>query len=139
MASRGAMCRIWGQRVVVVTDNERAQGQALAEQLAAEVYAQRDTLQPTYLTIDEALDRALAEPNGPVVLSGMCRTMQEVGTPNDSTFILRRVIDAAFLTWRLAAFGIPFWWRWRRRMARKWNARCGLVARWGRCRATRWI
>ncbi len=81
-----------GTRVVVVTDNKPAQGQALAEQLAAEVYAQRDTLQPTYLTIDEALDLALAEAKGPVVLADVSDNAGG-GAPNDSTFILRRILE----------------------------------------------
>ena len=81
-----------GTRVVVVTDNKPAEGQALAEQLAAEVYAQRDTLQPTYLSIDEALDIALAEPDGPVVLADVADNAGG-GAPNDSTFVLRRILE----------------------------------------------
>jgi microcystin degradation protein MlrC len=81
-----------GTRVVVVTDNEAEFGQVLAEQLAAEVYAQRETLQPTYLSIDEALDIALAEPHGPVVLADVSDNAGG-GAPNDSTFVLRRILE----------------------------------------------
>jgi microcystin degradation protein MlrC len=81
-----------GTRVVVVTDNQPAKGQALAEQLAADFYAQRDTLQPTYLSIDEALDIALAEGVGPVVMADVADNAGG-GAPNDSTFILRRILE----------------------------------------------
>ena len=81
-----------GTRVVVVTDNEPQFGQKLAERLAAEFYAQRDTLQPTYHSIDAALDMALAEPQGPVVLADVADNAGG-GAPNDSTFILRRILE----------------------------------------------
>lgn len=81
-----------GTRVVVVTDNMPVQGQALAEKLSEEVYAQRDSLQPTYLSIDEALDIALAEAKGPVVLADVSDNAGG-GAPNDSTFVLRRILE----------------------------------------------
>jgi microcystin degradation protein MlrC len=81
-----------GTRVVVVTDGKPEQGQALAEQLAAEFYAQRHTLQPTYQSIDDALDLALAAPKGPVVLADVSDNAGG-GAPNDSTFILRRILE----------------------------------------------
>jgi microcystin degradation protein MlrC len=81
-----------GTRVVVVTDNEPEFGQTLAKQLAAEVYAQRDILQPRYLSIDEALDIAIAEPKGPVVLADVSDNAGG-GAPNDSTFVLRRILE----------------------------------------------
>jgi microcystin degradation protein MlrC len=81
-----------GTRVVVVTDNEPGFGQVLAEQLAAEFFVQRDTLQPTYLSIDEALDIAIAEENRPVVLADVADNAGG-GAPNDSTFILRRILE----------------------------------------------
>ncbi|MCC6457541.1 MAG: M81 family metallopeptidase [Caldilineaceae bacterium] len=81
-----------GTRVLVVTDGRPEQGQALAEQLAAEFYAQRDTLQPTYLSMDEALDQAIAAAKGPVVLADVSDNAGG-GAPNDSTFILRRILE----------------------------------------------
>jgi microcystin degradation protein MlrC len=81
-----------GARVVVVTDNEPELGQQLADHLAGEFYEQRDTLQPTYLSIDEALDIALAEAQGPVVLADVSDNAGG-GAPNDSTFILRRILE----------------------------------------------
>lgn len=81
-----------GTRVVVVTDGKPEQGRALAEQLAAEFYAQRDTLQPTYHTIDDALDEALAAAIGPVILADVSDNAGG-GAPNDSTFVLQRILD----------------------------------------------
>jgi microcystin degradation protein MlrC len=81
-----------GTRVVVVTDGRPEEGQAVAEQLAAEFYAQRDTLQPTYLSIDDALDQALASSTRPVVLADVSDNAGG-GAPNDSTFVLRRILE----------------------------------------------
>jgi microcystin degradation protein MlrC len=81
-----------GTRVVVVTDNMPAEGQALANRLADEFYAQRNHLQPTYYTIDAALDVAVAEAKGPVILADVSDNAGG-GAPNDSTFILRRILE----------------------------------------------
>jgi microcystin degradation protein MlrC len=64
----------------------------LAEQLAADFYAQRDILQPAYHTIDQALDEALAQAKGPVVLADVSDNAGG-GAPNDSTFVLRRILE----------------------------------------------
>lgn len=81
-----------GTRVLVVTDAKPEHGAALARQLADEFYAQRDVLQPTYLSIDDAIDAALAEPAGPVVFADVADNAGG-GAPNDSTFILRRFLE----------------------------------------------
>ena len=87
-----------GTRVLVVTDSQVVtdgqpdKGRALAQQLAADVYAQRDILQPTYATMDGALDQALAAPHGPVVLADVADNSGG-GAPNDSTFLLRRMLE----------------------------------------------
>lgn len=81
-----------GTRVVVVTDNKPEFGQELAEQLAREFYEQRDIVQPNYVPMDEALDIAIAEAKGPVVLADVADNAGG-GAPNDSTFILRRILE----------------------------------------------
>lgn len=81
-----------GTRVLVVTDGKPELGAQLARQFADEVYAQREVLQPTYLSIDAALDAAIAEPRGPVVLADVSDNAGG-GAPNDSTFILRRLLE----------------------------------------------
>ncbi|MEZ4659629.1 MAG: M81 family metallopeptidase [Caldilineaceae bacterium] len=62
------MCRTWG-RVLVVTDNQPQKGEMLAKQLGDEFYAMRDIVQPTYETMDSALDKALALDTQPMVLA----------------------------------------------------------------------
>lgn len=80
-----------GTRMLVVTDNQPATGAALAKQLGDEFYAMRDRVQPTYHTIDDALDEALATA-GVVVLADVADNSGG-GAPNDSTFILRRLLE----------------------------------------------
>jgi microcystin degradation protein MlrC len=81
-----------GARVLVVTDGRPEQGAALAHQLADEFYALRDTAQPRFLGLDEALNLAAAVPRRPVVLADVADNAGG-GAPNDSTFFLRRMLD----------------------------------------------
>ena len=85
-----------GTRFLVVTDNQPAKGSALAKQLGDAFYAMRDHVQPTYHTIDEALDEALTTAGGgsqgAVVLADVADNSGG-GAPNDSTFILRRLLE----------------------------------------------
>ncbi len=81
-----------GTRVVVVTDNQPDKGAALAKQLGDEFYALRDRVQPTYHSIDTALDMALAAEGQPIVLADVADNSGG-GAPNDSTFILRRLLE----------------------------------------------
>ncbi|MEZ4737543.1 MAG: M81 family metallopeptidase [Caldilineaceae bacterium] len=80
-----------GTRVLVVTDNQPDTGAALAKQLGDEFYAMRDTVQPSYHTMDEALDEALATAGQPIVLADVADNSGG-GAPNDSTFVLRRLL-----------------------------------------------
>ena len=80
-----------GTRVLVVTDNDKAAGDALARRLADEFFALRDAVQPNYLSMDAALDAALQGP-GPVVLADVSDNAGG-GAPNDSTFFLRRMLE----------------------------------------------
>jgi microcystin degradation protein MlrC len=81
-----------GTRVLVVTDNRPAQGETLARELGEQFYAMRDRVQPTYHTIDQAIDEALATPGGPVVFADVADNAGG-GAPNDSTFVLRRLLE----------------------------------------------
>jgi microcystin degradation protein MlrC len=81
-----------GTRILVVTDDQPEAGLALGRELADEFYAMREIAQPTYLSMDEALDAALAEPGGPVVLAEVSDNAGG-GAPNDSTFLLQRIIE----------------------------------------------
>jgi microcystin degradation protein MlrC len=81
-----------GTRMLVVTDNQPAKGAALAKHLGDEFYAMRDRVQPTYHTIDDALDEALATAGQPIILADVADNSGG-GAPNDSTFILRRLLE----------------------------------------------
>ena len=95
-----AHCFPWGDvpemgaRTLVITDNRADYGAELAQSLGQKLFAMRDQLVPDYLTIDEALDRAVAalDQKGPVVLADVSDNSGG-GAPNDSTFILRRMLE----------------------------------------------
>ncbi|TGP50606.1 M81 family peptidase, partial [bacterium M00.F.Ca.ET.229.01.1.1] len=57
-----------------------------------QLFALRNDLIPKFLSIDEALDIALAEPRGPVVIADVSDDAGG-GAPGDSTYILRRLIE----------------------------------------------
>ncbi|MEO8857165.1 MAG: M81 family metallopeptidase [Burkholderiaceae bacterium] len=80
-----------GARILVVTDNRRADGDALARQLADEFFAMRGKTQPAYHTPDQMIDIALQD-TGPVVVADPSDNAGG-GAPSDSTVILRRLIE----------------------------------------------
>jgi microcystin degradation protein MlrC len=79
-----------GVKTLVVTDGDRAKGEALARSLGEEIFALREAARPTFLTMDEALDRALAIEGGPVVIADVSDNSGG-GAPGDATFFIRRV------------------------------------------------
>jgi len=93
-----AHCFPWGDvpemgaRTLVVTNDRPAYGAELAESLGRTLFDMREQLQPDYLTIDEALDRAVASEKGPVVLADVSDNSGG-GAPNDSTFVLRAMLE----------------------------------------------
>lgn len=93
-----AHCFPWGDmpemgaRTLVITNGRPDYGAELAESLGRRLFDIRHQLQPDYLTIDGALDRALASQSGPVVLADVSDNSGG-GAPNDSTFILRRMLE----------------------------------------------
>ncbi len=92
-----------GARVLVVTDNQRAAGDALARQLADEFLAMRGKTQPEYFDPDGAIDVALQEA-GTVVVADPSDNPGG-GAPGDSTMILRRMIARGVTNAALA----PIW------------------------------
>ena len=77
-----------GYKVLVVTDDRKAEGDALARKLGHEIYRMRREIGMTFLTIDEAIDRALAAPKGPVVLADGADNAGG-GAASDSTWFIR--------------------------------------------------
>jgi microcystin degradation protein MlrC len=80
-----------GYKVLVVTDDRKAEGDALARRLGHEIYRMRREIGMTFLTIDEAIDRALAAPKGPVVLADGADNAGG-GAASDSTWFIRALL-----------------------------------------------
>ena len=76
-----------GYKVLVVTDDRKAEGDALARKLGHEIYRMRREIGMTFLTIEEAIDRALAAPTGPVVLADGADNAGG-GAASDSTWFI---------------------------------------------------
>jgi microcystin degradation protein MlrC len=93
-----------GTKLLVYTDDNQPQADALARQLADELIAMRDQLSPAYPGIDAALDEAMAFEGGPVVISDGSDNAGG-GAASDSTFILRRMIERGITN---SALG-PMW------------------------------
>jgi microcystin degradation protein MlrC len=93
-----------GARILVVTDGRKADGDRLADALAREFLDFRGRTLPPYHDPDGAIDAALAEPRGPVVVADPSDNPGG-GAPGDSTVILRRLIERGV---QGAALG-PLW------------------------------
>jgi len=93
-----------GSKVLVYTDGDQAQANALARTLGEEIIGFRDQLAPPYPGADEALDQALALNDFPVVLADSADNAGG-GAPSDATFILERVLARGITD---VATG-PFW------------------------------
>ena len=81
-----------GTRVLVVTDNQHALGDEIAASLCAKLDDIFDDAQPPYRTLDESIGEALAFNGQPVVLADVADNSGG-GAPNDSTFVLRRLLE----------------------------------------------
>ena len=81
-----------GVKTLAVVDGDVAKAQRVARALGEEIFAMREAITPTFLSIDAALDAALAEPGGPVVIADTADNAGG-GAPGDSTFILRRLLE----------------------------------------------
>jgi microcystin degradation protein MlrC len=93
-----------GTRVLVVTDNAKARGDTLARELGAEIRDKRGAWYPPYLSYDEAITAAYAEPKGPVVVADPTDNAGG-GAASDNTNIIRRLIERGLTD---AAVG-PVW------------------------------
>lgn len=80
-----------GTRLLVITDDQPALGERLAETLGRELYALRGRTFRPQLSLADGLDRALACPRGPVVV-GDVSDNPSGGAPGDATFILAELL-----------------------------------------------
>lgn len=87
-----------GTRMLVVTDNDQAKADRIARELGEWVYEHRDTIQPAYRTVDEAVEiiqDVLPKIEGtgrPIVLADVSDNAGG-GASSDSTFVLKALID----------------------------------------------
>jgi microcystin degradation protein MlrC len=81
-----------GTRVLVITDGHKADGAALARTLGLELRDLRLRIEAPWLPLDAALDRAIAAPDGPILLADMADNAGG-GAPSDSTYLLRAMLD----------------------------------------------
>ena len=88
-----------GASVVVVADGDSAKAKALAETLGKRFFNMREKIASPLVSLEPALDQALAEPTGPVVMADRSDNAGG-GAPGDSTYVLdamlrRRIRNAA--------------------------------------------
>jgi microcystin degradation protein MlrC len=85
-----------GTRVLVVTGGDvkanGVDGAGLARSLGLELRGLRERIEAPWLPLDQALDRAMAMPEGPIVLADMADNAGG-GAPSDSTFLLRAMLE----------------------------------------------
>jgi microcystin degradation protein MlrC len=79
-------------KMVVIADGDAGKAAEVAERFGRRIWDLRHETANPHLSIDEALDRALAADTGPVVLADVSDNAGG-GAPSDSTFILRRILD----------------------------------------------
>jgi microcystin degradation protein MlrC len=109
-----------GTKMLVVTDDRPEEGRRLAEKLGREVYAMRREIEPPWLDLEPALDRALAiaagkakdetlaaaAGNGPVVIGDVADNAGG-GAPSDSTFVLRSLLKRGVKSAAVGCFWDP--------------------------------
>lgn len=80
-----------GTKTLVITDNAPDKGQTLAQDLGHELYGYRGNTRPEFLTAADAVQQAMAEPNGPIVMADVWDNPGG-GVAGDSTLILKECI-----------------------------------------------
>ncbi|MEI9997475.1 MAG: M81 family metallopeptidase [Rhizomicrobium sp.] len=81
-----------GGTVIVVTDDDMAKAQRLADDLAQRLFAMRRDIWAPRMSIDAALSRALKNTGRPTVLADMIDNPGG-GAPGDATHILRAMLE----------------------------------------------
>ncbi|WP_274629499.1 M81 family metallopeptidase [Arvimicrobium flavum] len=85
-----------GTRIMIVTDDQKAKGDALAEKLGMELFALREQTAMAMVTPDQGIDRALTvhaeTPQKPAVIADVWDNPGG-GVPGDGTTVLRRILE----------------------------------------------
>jgi microcystin degradation protein MlrC len=110
-----------GTKMLVITDDRPEEGAKLAEQLGREIYAMRREIEPPWLNLEPALERVFAISSGkeqdrsvdikgggnaPVVIADVSDNSGG-GAPNDSTFVLRALIERGVTSAAIGCFWDP--------------------------------
>jgi microcystin degradation protein MlrC len=93
-----------GSRILVVMDNDKATGDAVATELGEELVSMRGKTVPNFLSMADAVTAALEVGDGPVVLAEPADNAGG-GAPSDNTEILRHLVERGVAD---AALG-PIW------------------------------
>jgi microcystin degradation protein MlrC len=80
-----------GARVIVATDNDPSRAQSLADSLRDEFFAMRAAVVADHVSIDAALDAALADGRAPITIADTADNTGG-GAPGDSTFFLAALL-----------------------------------------------
>ncbi len=81
-----------GVRALAICDGNEEQAETIAHDLGQALYALRHDLHVRIADMNEALDIAQAEADGPVVLADMSDNAGG-GAPSDATFLLREILN----------------------------------------------
>ena len=81
-----------GAQALAITDGNPDQAARVAEEIGRRFHGMRRELDQTPYSIDEALEQALADPNGPVVIADRADNAGG-GAASDSTFMLKAMLD----------------------------------------------
>ena len=92
-----------GAKLWVISDNDLPKAQRLADQLAREFWDLREQTRSSAVSVDEAIDIAIATDGGPVVFGDVADNPGG-GAPGDSTFVLRRLVERGVGNAVLGAF-----------------------------------
>ena len=95
-----------GTKIIVITDDAQAEGDALAARLGMELFGLRGTTRPEFLCPGDALDRAGAITSAPVVIADVWDNPGG-GVPGDSTIILREMMARKIQNAALASIWDP--------------------------------
>ena len=95
-----------GSKVIVLTDDNQASGDALAQTLGMELFGFRGQTRPTFLTVKTALGQAASAPKTPVVLADVWDNPGG-GVPGDSTILLRAMQEKSLQNAALASIWDP--------------------------------
>lgn len=82
-----------GASIISITNGDMAAAQAAADDMGDKVFAARDSLPRHFLTIDQALDAAMAATEYPVVIADVADN-PGAGASADSTALLKALLNA---------------------------------------------